>query len=39
MRRQRMSPAKDRKVFRNTANRTRTENVPGRIIYRGGRRR
>lgn len=37
--RKRMKASKDRKIFSHTANRTRVENLPGRILFRGGRRR
>lgn len=39
MKRQRMKRSKDKKIFANTANRTRVENLPGNMNFRGGRRR
>lgn len=34
-----MKASKDKRIFANTARRTRIENLPGNMNFRGGRRR
>lgn len=34
--RQRVSPRRDRKIFKRTAARTDVKNIPGRVVQRGG---
>ena len=38
MKRTKMKPRKDRKIFSNTAQRVLSDNVPGMKLFRGGRR-
>lgn len=33
---QKLTKNRDRKIFRKTAMRTRKENVPGKVLFRGG---
>ena len=34
--RQRVSPRRDKRIFRRTASRTDVKNIPGRVVQRGG---
>ena len=38
MKRRKLNRNKDQKIFRNTAKKTRVENIPGAMLLRGGRR-